>query len=518
MASSIDLKEIAKNLAKKDNKPDIKQITKSDHKEDIKLDNLQYVNTSIDKPKPKPQQENNPLLVESKNSLPTQPNIEDVKFVNNLYQASSEETSTSVNILFISIVSVIILLLFWANIAKIDERTSGEGKVIPSSKIQKVQYFDGGIVSEILIKEGEHIVQNQPLMKIDTTRYRATFEETHENLLSLKSVKTRLEKELKINYKGKLPRLKFSKELQETASSYIKAQKQIFKNKFYERKNNLKIIHLQHQQKIQELKEIRSKEKQLKKSLKLVNEQLDTIQKLVNSGSKSKIDLLNIQKEYNTLEGDLKSATLSIPRSKLAIEESSTQIDEKKQTFKSEISKELQDAITEIRAIEARLISDNDKLEKTVIKSPVNGTIKQININTIGSVVQSGVDLIEIIPDSDILLIEAKIDPKDIAFINPNLKALVKLTAYDFSIYGGLEASIIEISADSIKDTDSKDGKSYYKIVVKTKQNYLEYNNKKLAIIPGMIASVDIITGKKTIMDFILKPILKVKEGAFHER
>ena len=152
------------------------------------------------------------------------------------------------------------------------------------------------------------------------------------------------------------------------------------------------------------------------------------------------------------------------------------------------------------------------------MRSPVNGTIKQININTIGGVVKSGDNLIEIVPDSDILLVEAKIDPKDIAFINPNLKALVKITAYDFSIYGGLKGKIVEISADSIEDKYSKDGKAYYKIIVKTNKNYLEKDGKKLSIIPGMIATVDIITGKKTIMDFLLKPILKTKQGALHER
>ncbi len=442
----------------------------------------------------------------------------DTRFVNSLYKVSNEETSLKVNILFITIISVVVILIIWANIAQIDELTSGQGKVIPSSKIQKVQYLDGGIVSEILIKEGTHVTKGQPLLKIDTTRYRASFEETQENLLSLKTKRTRLEKELIIDYKGTVPKLLFDNHLKELASQYIQSQKKIFKNIYYERRNSLKIIELQHDQKIQELTEIKSKEKQLRKALKLTDEQRDTIKKMVKTGSKSRYELLSIEKEYNTLNGDLLSTTLSIPRSKLAIEESEVQLAEKLQTFRSEISTQLEETINEVRAIEARLISDNDKLEKTIIKSPVNGTIKQININTIGSVVQSGVDLIEIVPDSDILLVEAKIDPRDIAFINPTLKALVKLTAYDYSIYGGLEASIVEISADSIKDLESQDGKSYYKIVVKTNQNYLEYNGKKLAIIPGMIASVDIVTGKKTIMDFVLKPILKVKEGAFHER
>ena len=218
------------------------------------------------------------------------------------------------------------------------------------------------------------------------------------------------------------------------------------------------------------------------------------------------------------MDGDLNSALLSLPRSKLAISEAENKILEKVKGFKSNSYKELQEVTSELNKIDARLISETDKLEKTIIRSPVNGIIKQININTIGGVVKSGVDLIEIVPDSDILLVEAKIDPKDIAFISPAQKAVVKITAYDFAIYGGLDGKIIEISADSIKDPNSKDDKSYYQVTIKTDKNYLERNGEKLPIIPGMVASVDIVTGKKTIMDFFLKPIIKIKEGSLHER
>jgi adhesin transport system membrane fusion protein len=202
----------------------------------------------------------------------------------------------------------------------------------------------------------------------------------------------------------------------------------------------------------------------------------------------------------------------------MSIVESENKIREKVKAFKSETFTELQEVESELNKLESRLVSESDKLEKTTIRSPVSGKIKQININTIGGVVKSGVDLIEIVPDSDILLVEAKIDPKDIAFISPAQKAVVKITAYDFSIYGGLDGKIIEVSADSIVDPDSKDGKSFYRVVVQTEKNYLERNGEILPIIPGMVASVDIITGKKTIMDYFLKPIIKVKENALHER
>ena len=208
----------------------------------------------------------------------------------------------------------------------------------------------------------------------------------------------------------------------------------------------------------------------------------------------------------------------SIPKSQYAIKEAKNRIIERIRNFKSEALQELQKVNADIKKYKAILVSESDKLDKTIIKSPVNGFIKQLDVNTIGGVVQSGMNLIEIVPQSDILLIEAKIDPKDIAFISPNLKAVVKFTAYDFAIYGALEGKIIEISADSIKDKESKDDKSYYRIVIKTNKNYLERNTVKFPIIPGMIANVDIITGNKTVLDFLLKPILKAKQDSLHER
>ena len=445
-------------------------------------------------------------------------NSSDVSFVHGLYKASNFQIPTKINALFAVFVSLIILLVVWGNFASVDELTRGEGKVIPSSKIQKVQYLDGGLISEILVKEGEHVTINQPLLKIDTTRVLASFDETQENVYSLEAKQVRLEKELNTNYNNGLPKLAFTKELNENALEYIQSEKEVFKNKFYERKNNLKIVRLQYLQREQELKEIKATASQLKEKLLLEKKQYDAMESLVKSGSKSKLELIDKEKEVNQIKNDLETTVLSISRTELSIEEAKSLMNEKKQTIKSTVSVELQETIAEIKKIKSRLVTDTDKLEKTTIKSPATGTIKQININTIGAVVQSGVDLIEIVPDSDILFIEAKIDPKDIAFISPDLDVLVKLTAYDFSTYGGLNGGIVEISADSIVDAESKDGKSYYKVVVKTDKNYLEYNGEKLSIIPGMVASVDIVTGKKTIMDFFLKPILKVKQGALHER
>jgi adhesin transport system membrane fusion protein len=442
---------------------------------------------------------------------------EDISFVNSAYAHLYDKPKRSVDILFLVIMTVIIGLIVWANIAQVDEMARGEGKVIPSSDIQKVQNFDGGLVSEILVKTGDHVMKDQPLMKIDTTRFQASLEEVKEERLSLLAKKARLNAQLKYNPRKKMNTIDFPEEIK-SLEKYSVLEQNIYKNKIEEYQSTLKILELQFEQKIQEKKEIQSTIQQLSKSVKIVNDQMDTIDRMVKSGSKSRVELLNIQKELNTLEGDLNAAKLSLPRSELAISEAENKIREKVKAFSSETYNELQEVESELNKLESRLVSESDKLEKTTIRSPVNGTIKQININTIGSVVKSGVDLIEIVPDSDILLVEAKIDPKDIAFISPAQKALVKITAYDFSIYGGLEGNIVEISADSMVDPNSKDDKSYYRVVVQTKKNYLERNGETLPIIPGMVASVDIITGKKSIMDYFLKPIVKVKENALHER
>jgi len=444
-------------------------------------------------------------------------NEQDIGFVNALYGHAYDKPKLKIDLLFLSIVIIIIGLITWAMIAEVDEMARGEGKVIPSDKIQKVQNLDGGLVSEILVRSGEHVVKDQPLMKIDTTRFRASLEEAKEESLVLLAKKARLDAQIKYNPSKSRPKINFPKKVK-GFDQYTKIETNIYNNNIEEYRSSLKIFELQLDQKVQERKEIESKIKQLQRSVQIVKVQVQTIEKMTNSGSKSKIELLNIRKEFNTLEGDLSAAELSLPRSRFAITEAENKILEKVKGFKSNTYKELQEVSFELNKIEARLVSENDKLEKTVIRSPVDGIIKQININTIGGVVKSGVDLIEIVPDSDILLVEVKIDPKDIAFISPTQKAIVKITAYDFSIYGGLEGKIVEISADSIVDKDSKDNKSYYQVVVKTNKNYLESNDEKLPIIPGMVASVDIITGKKTIMNFFLKPIIKIKEGSLHER
>lgn len=331
-------------------------------------------------------------------------------------------------------------------------------------------------------------------------------------------MKVRLEVEADLDLSKSIPKLNFPDDVKEVASNYIKSQEQFYENRIEQLKTSIEIFDSQIKQKKQELAETNSKIQQAKTKLNLVKIERETIANLVKSSAKSKVDLITVEKEYQSLKGDIENFELSIPKINYEINEAENKKLERIREFRTEASTELQKISVEIKKVEARLVSDTDKIEKTVIKSSVNGTVKEIYMNTIGGVVKSGVPLMDIIPESDNLLVEAKIDPKDIAFINPSQDVLIKLTAYDFTIYGGLHGKIVEISADSIVDQESKDGKSYYKVVVQTDKSYLEKDGRKLPIIPGMVANVDIVTGKKTIMDFILKPLLKIKQDSLHER
>ena len=445
-------------------------------------------------------------------------NQDDVNFINTLYSQQNAKVGKRMVLLFFLIIVFFISAITWAFFAEIDELARGSGKVIPSEKIQTIQSLDGGIISDILVSEGDTIKRGQALMKIDTTRFQASLEESENIYNHLLVTKIRLLAESKIDINKKIPKLIFPEELKKKVNGFAVNDEVLFEKRVSELKSTINILDNQYKQKKQELVESRSQLNQLRKRLLLIKEEMKTIKRLVDKGSKSKVELLKIKKEYNQLEGEYLSVKLSIPRLNYAIQEFLNRKEEKLKTFKAEVFNELQKLNTEINKYESKLISAQDKIEKTVLVSPVNGIVKQIYINTIGGVIRSGVDLIEIVPSSESLLIEVKIDPKDIAFINPSQEAMVKLTAYDFSIYGGLEGKIVEISADSIKDEDSRENKTYYKVVIKTNKNYLEKDGEKLPIIPGMIASVDIKTGKKTILDFILKPILKTKQNALHER
>ena len=236
---------------------------------------------------------------------------------------------------------------------------------------------------------------------------------------------------------------------------------------------------------------------------------------MVEKGIRSQVDFLKLQREQSDAKQKLQSSILSISKIDSEIKEINKKIDETYQINDSQVREKLNETITSLKDLEANSTASTDQVLRTIVKSPSNGIVQKLHVNTIGGAIKPAQDLIEIVPTDYNLIIEVKILPKDIAFIYHGQKAIVKFSAYDFSIYGGLDGHVINISPDTITE---KDDKTYYLVRIETEKNYIGEKDKQMKIIPGMIADVDIITGKKTILDYILKPILKTKQYTFTER
>lgn len=397
----------------------------------------------------------------------------------------------------------------WANYAMLDEVTRGVGKVIPSSHVQVVQNLEGGIVSELLVKAGDVVDQGQVLLRIDDTRFASSFRESQVKAQSLQAKIARLTAE------SQGIAFQISKDLPVE-------QREVFQNEFSlaqsrqkEVQATLNILQQQKNQKQHEIGELRSKVGQLQRSYELVLKELRLTEPLVKKGLASEVELLRLQRQVSELKGGLDSTRLSIPRAESSVSETDRKMEELGVNFRTNAISELNDNKAELSRITQSNFALEDRVTRTAVRSPVRGTIKQVKVTTVGGVVQPGMDLMEIVPLEDKLLIEAQIRPADIAFLHPNQPAMVKLTAYDFSIFGGLPAHLEHISADSITN---ERGESFFLIRVRTERKYLGAEDKPLPIMSGMTASVDILTGKKSLLDYLLKPIKKAHDQALRER
>jgi membrane fusion protein, adhesin transport system len=356
----------------------------------------------------------------------------------------------------------IVVAILWANYAILDEVTSGQGKVIPSSQIQVIQNLEGGIIKQIFVKEGEIVKKGQVLMQIDNTRFMSSYSEAEKKINALQLEIIRLNAEI-----NNTPPV-FPEELKKNHPNMVSDQMSLYQS----RMNELN---------------------QLKISLELAEKELNMTRPLLKNGSVSPVEVIRLDRTVSEIKGNIDK-------------------------FKSDELDKLNKARGDLSALMEANKADKDRLTRTTVRSPVYGIIKQIKATTIGGVVQPGNDIIEIVPLEDTLLIEAKIRPSDIGFIHAGQKAMVKITAYDFSIYGGLEGEVEQISADTIVDETDKKNESFYVIRVRTYQNHLGTKAKPLPIIPGMQATVDILTGEKSVLEYILKPIIKAKQSALRER
>ncbi len=402
-----------------------------------------------------------------------------------------------------------VVAIYWADNAILDEVTRGQGQVIPFSRIQVIQNLEGGIIAEVAVAESQIVEAGDILVRIDNVAAKADYRENKQRFFSTMAEISRLEAELKQESPV------FSDEVKQNKPRVVIEQTKLYHARRRQLTSQIKVLRTQAEQRRQEIAEMLSRRKQLQANLKLAVEQRDIAKPLMIRKIYPRVDYLRLERDVQDLQGTLSTLNLSIPRARTAYREAQEKVQAYIDETRADITAELNTRIVDMQSLKEMITEGADRVTRTEVRSPVRGTVKQIYHNTVGGVVRPGENIMEIVPLDDTLLIEANIRPADIAFIRPGQEATVKLTAYDFSIYGGLKAKVEQISADTIKN---EDGESFYHIRLRTKENKLTHNGSDLPIIPGMVASADILTGKKTVLDYLLKPILKAKQQALRER
>lgn len=433
----------------------------------------------------------------------------DYDFMNSLSAAVLEMSPTKTSRVIKIWLITIILFIIWASFAQIDEITRGDGKAIPYGQNQIIQNLEGGIVESILANEGQKVKADEVILKIANAKSLSTSKTNEIKFQELEAKRLRLHAEA--NELDFNPQITMDKEL----NAQIELNKNLYSSRIVEFRAKDNSFAEQIEQKKQQLIEAKANIEALKKSLGYVTEEIAMTEPMVKEGIKSKVDFLKLQREANEIKNKIEATELSLPRLKSAINEFINKREEAKKLFLNTSRKELNEVTAEISRIKTQQIEYSDQIERTMVRSPVDGIVQKLYANTVGGVVKPGEDLIEIVPTSKKLILEIKIKPSDIAFIHPGAKANVKISAYDYAIHGGLEGKVIFISPDTITD---KQDNTFYIIHVETQKSYLGSDEHPLQIIPGMTANVDIVTGKKTVMQYILKPILKSKQYVFSER
>lgn len=405
-----------------------------------------------------------------------------------------------------TIAIVLALLLVWAAFATVDEVTRGTGKVIPSRQVQVIQAVDGGVVAEILVREGQSVEAGQTLFRIDETRFVSSLRENRVQYLAL------LAKAARLRALAEGSPLTLPEEVLREDPALAEQERRLYEAQRQELDNSVSIARQQLAQRNQELIEVRSRHTQAAQALELTSRELTMTRPLAASGAVSDVELLRLERDVGRFRGERDQAAAQIVRLQAAINEASRKVQEQEISFRNQMRNELADTVAKLNSLSEGSTALSDRVQHANVKSPVKGTVNRLLVTTVGGVLQPGKEIAEIVPSDDTLLLEAKISPKDIAFLHPGQKARVRFTAYDFAIYGGLDAEVEHIAADTITD---EDGNAFYLVRVRTLQSSL---GETMPILPGMVAEVDILTGKKSLLTYLLKPVIRAKTHAFTER
>ena len=409
-------------------------------------------------------------------------------------------------LIWVSLATVLALLI-WASLGHIDEVVRGSGKVVPSRQVQVVQSLDGGVVKEILVHPGEQVEQGQVLLRIDPTRFGASLGENKVERFALQAKAARLAA-LATGEAFHVPN-----DLVREAPQVVEMERRLWQSRTQELENTINIARDQLRQRQQELRATQANRDQADSSCKLTNDELTVTKPLLSSGAVSEVDLLRLQRDVARFCGEAKAAQAQIGRIGAAIQEAEGKIRESELNVRNQARSELSETRAKLSSLEQGQVALADRVKLSEVRSPVRGTVNTLMANTVGGVVQPGKEILEIVPADDTLLLEVQVSPRDIGFLHDGQKAEVKFTAYDFVIYGGLEGRVEQIGANTVTD---ERGNAYYVVKVRTASNHVGDHSRP--IIPGMLAEVHVLTGSRTLLHYLIKPILRAKANALTER
>ena len=415
------------------------------------------------------------------------------------------------HVLLIGVALFLVLVLAWAAYFQIEEVARGDGRVITKSQVQIITNLEGGIIAEVMVREGDVVRKDQPLMRIDPTRHNAAYREGEQGSLVLKAKIARLTAEA-----NRSP-LSMPVDVQKGNPTAAQQEPALYRARQAELDAKKQVLSQQLAQREGELRELQSRAERLAEQLVLVEREYKITAPLVQRGVVSEVELLRLEREQTRTRADLEQAQLSIPRVQAAISEARSKLADVENTFRSQAGSELAQAQAEFSKTSEQIPALEDRATRTLVRAPMQGIVKAIPNKTVGGVVQPGSPMVEMVPLEDTLLVETRLRPADIAFVHVGQPALVKISAYDYSIFGGLEGKIEYVSADSTVPQPQQ-GEPYYIAHIRTASNSIAYFGKKLNISPGMLASVDIITGKRSVLYYVTKPINRARERALTER
>ena len=402
------------------------------------------------------------------------------------------EPLTGSRLIIVSVAVGFAIFLLWAMLAKVDEVTAGQGKVIPAGKVQLIQASEPATVAELMVRSGQRVAKGQLLARLDNPQSRQIQAET----TALEARSARLASE-GLGASGA------ALEGEEATLSTVRRQAL---------SSRVAALRSSAEQRRREAAEAAATINSLSRSLVLAQENVDRLEPLAARNIVPKTELANAQREVVDLQGRIAAAREQQGRAMAAVSEAQSQASEASFSFR-------QEALNERSQVQQKIAVNEESLRGgrgIELRSPVNGVVNDVQVTTIGGFVQAGEKVMEVVPMGDKLLVETRVKPSDIAFIKVGDKALVKVTAYDFSTYGGLDGKVVQVSADSIYDEVERE--AYFIVIVETEKSYLGAANRRLPITPGMMTDTQIITGRKSVLSYLLKPVLKARSDALRER